>query len=189
MSAAYVDNNLLGVLHGVNFWTSIGADALTGISKLLERGISRVGSYTRASGDVSEYWRYVPADRAPIGSQALRGLLSAGQIARGLTVIKWVGRASTVLTIGVSGYEQWNSDAGLPTGERVTRAAVVGGSTGAGALAGAEAGATFGGWAGLACGPLAEICVPVGFGLGGIGGGLVGGLAGTWFGREVIGAF
>lgn len=98
------------------------------------------------------------------------------------TAGKWVGRAGTVITAGVSAWNQWNEDADDPTldtGERVDRAATKGATTAAGAWAGAQGGAWLGGAIGTA------ICPGVGTVIGGAVGGLIGGAIGAWGGGEI----
>ena len=87
-----------------------------------------------------------------------------------LTASKWVGRAGFVATAFAAGGTQWHTDAGLPTGQRLGRAATRGGAVAIGSSGGAWLGSTVGG----ACGPAAIVCSPVL----GFGGGVLGAAAG-----------
>lgn len=91
-----------------------------------------------------------------------------------LRVSKWGGRASGVLTVGVSAYDQWSRDSGrtdLNTTEKVGRSIARGGAVGVGAWGGAAAGATVG--------------AAVGGPVGAVVGGVVGGIVGSGVGEEV----
>lgn len=101
--------------------------------------------------------------------------------ARAGTVGKWVGRAGSVVTAGLAGWEQWQEDADNPTlddGERIDRTATKAATTGTIAAGGAWGGALVGGAIGTAICP----------GIGTVIGGAIGGLAGAWAGGEVGGA-
>ncbi|MDO4901411.1 hypothetical protein [Actinomyces sp.] len=105
--------------------------------------------------------------------------------AKAASALKWAGRASTVLTAGVAGYEQYQKDSANPSmgeGEKITRAGTQAVAQGAGAWAVATAGAQ----AGMAIGAIGG---PVGVAVGGIVGGAVGGIAGSaagkWLGDRI----
>lgn len=93
--------------------------------------------------------------------------------------LKWAGRASTVLTAGVAGYEQYQKDSANPSmgeGEKIARAGTQAVTQGAGAWAFATLGAK----AGMAIGAFGG---PVGIAVGGIVGGAIGGIAGSGIGK------
>jgi outer membrane lipoprotein SlyB len=97
--------------------------------------------------------------------------LPAANTARLASAGRWIGRVSNVFS-GAAGFaSQWHQDAGLPTGDRVIRAATRGGLTVVGSVAG---GAGAGVAAGAVCGPGAPVCSTVL----GIGGALAGGILG-----------
>lgn len=106
---------------------------------------------------------------------------SAATRNRFLTVGKLGSRASGVLVIGTSGYDQWSRDKGrtdLNTSERwgrtATRAGVAGGAAWGGAVLGAKVGAGLGSFAG-----------PAGTVVGGVVGGVAGGVIGSGVGNEI----
>ncbi len=93
--------------------------------------------------------------------------------------LKWVGHASTALTAGLAGAEQYQKDSANPSmgeAEKITRASTQavtqGGGGWGGAWLGAQAGMTIGAVGG-----------PVGVAVGGIVGGALGGLAGSTVGK------
>ncbi|CAN5622250.1 hypothetical protein BH20ACT2_BH20ACT2_08150 [soil metagenome] len=85
----------------------------------------------------------------------------------GLTATgRWLSRAGNILGFVPGFAEQYAGDSGMPTDERLLRAATKGLGVGGGAMAGATAG--------LACGPGAPVCSTVLA----IGGGILGGILG-----------
>lgn len=106
-------------------------------------------------------------------------------VTKAAPALKWAGRASTVLTAGVAGYEQYQKDSANPSmgeGEKIARAGTQAVTQGAGAWAVATAGAQ----AGMAIGAIGG---PIGVAVGGIVGGAVGGIAGSaagkWLGDRI----
>lgn len=105
------------------------------------------------------------------------------------TAGKGIGAGGAVLSGVTEGWDQWNDDAdepGMSNVERGTRAATVGGMTGAGVWAGGEAGARIGGSIGTAILPVGGTVV--GGVVGGVIGGAVGAYAGSEFGHDVMGS-
>ncbi|SDN09349.1 hypothetical protein [Actinomyces ruminicola] len=106
-------------------------------------------------------------------------------VTKAAPALKWAGRASTVLTAGLAGYEQYQKDSANPSmgeGEKIARAGTQAVTQGAGAYGGAWFGAQVGMTVGAVGGP-------VGVAVGGIVGGAIGGIAGSaagkWLGDRI----
>ncbi|MGH9185070.1 MAG: hypothetical protein ACRD0U_04530 [Acidimicrobiales bacterium] len=131
--------------------------------------LQRVSGYTRATGtEVAGYVRYDPR----FGGRAILGrFATAADLDR---FGRWVGRGAVGISFAAGAAEQWFSDEGLDTGERIGRAAWMGGWTAAGSGLGGWGGAAIGGAACAAGGvtaPAAPVCALAGGIIGGIGGG------------------
>jgi len=101
------------------------------------------------------------------------------------TAGRWANRAGAVVAGGIAGFDEWEQDKSMPTGDRVDRAVTKGAATGLGAWGGAAAGA----WAGAAVGtfliPIPGVGTVVGGAVGGLLGGFAGSEAGGFIGDEI----
>lgn len=118
-----------------------------------------------------ENWINKPYTRGTTAWKAQQAVTKAAP------ALKWAGRASTVLTAGLAGAEQYQKDSVNPSmgeGEKIARAGTQAVTQGAGGWALATAGAHLGMTVGAVGGP-------VGVAVGGIVGGAIGGIAGSGF--------
>ncbi|VEI18714.1 Uncharacterised protein [Actinomyces viscosus] len=128
-------------------------------------------------------WVNKPYTRGTTAWKAQRAVTKAAP------ALKWAGRASTVLTAGLAGAEQYQKDSANPSvgeGEKIARASTQAVTQGAGGWGGAWVGAQ----AGMTIGALGG---PVGIAVGGIVGGAIGGIAGSaagkWLGDRINGGW
>ena len=180
-SSADVTRTFKYTKYVTNHSANAGRHALRGITKTTD-------VVTEAGGKGTQQWRHALSDgklsnwNPAKGMEGTVGAKAVDMARKAAPALKWAGRASNVLSFGISAHEQWEKDSHNPSmgdGEKVARATTKGLGSAAGGWAGGLAGAKVGAAAGACIGG------PVGAAVGGIVGGVVGGAIGSGVGGWV----